>query len=114
MPQSIDDDKPVGKTDCSKSGTLIAPVTIETFDNSKIPKGIEIKQIWMKNNDSWRQIHFNKDETNAKENSISSVARDCPNYVIKPEKKIIVVVELKYNGRNYFVRTSQTKLETAY
>ena len=113
MPQSIED-KPVGKVDCSKSGTLIAPVTIETFDNSKLPKGIEIIRVWMKNNDGWRQIQFNRNERSIKETSINSVARACPNYVIKPEGKIIAAVEVKYRGKNYFVRTSQVKLEVVY
>lgn len=113
MPQVVSDN-PIEKPDCSKSGSLIAPVTIETADNSKLSKGIEIKQVWIKSNDVWRQIQFNKDETDKKENSIYSIARACPNYEIKPEKIIIVVVELKYKGKSYFVRSSQTKLVAAY
>jgi hypothetical protein len=112
MPQIIDDN-PI-KPDCSKSGSLIAPATVETANNSKLPTGIEIRQVWIKSNGVWRQIQFHKDETNKKENSIRSVARACPNNDIKQEKEIIVAIELKYKGKSYFVRSSQTKIQTAF
>lgn len=113
MPGVISDNQNE-KPDCSKMGKLIAPVTIETANGARLPKGFEIKQIWIKNNDAWRQIRFNKDETNVKETSIYAVARDCPNEKFNADKEIIVVVELKYKGKSYFVRSSQTKVEKVY
>lgn len=113
MPQ-VSGDKPTEKPDCSKSGALIAPVTIETANGSKLPSGIEIKRIWIKNSGVWQQIQFNKDEINIKANSIYSVARDCPKNEIKPEKETIIAVEFNYKGKSFFVRSSQTKLEAAY
>ena len=113
MPQ-ISGNNPTEKTDCSKSGALIAPVTIETANNSELPAGIEIKRIWTKNSGVWRQIQFNKGETDIKANSIYSVARDCLKNEIKPEKETIIAVEFDYKGKSFFVRSSQTKLEAAY
>jgi hypothetical protein len=100
--------------DCSKTGKLIAPVTLENTNGGRLPKQIEILRVWIKNNDSWRQISFNKDEINHKESSIYAVARACPNEKFKAEKEIIVVVELKYKGKSYFVRSKQTETEKVY
>lgn len=113
MPQVIGDN-PNEKIDCSKNGLLIAPITIESVNNSKLPKGIEITRLWIKNNGVWSQIKFNKDETNAKETSIYAVARDCPNEKFNADKEIIAVVEVKYKGKSYFVLSNQTKVQKAY
>lgn len=100
--------------DCSKSGSLIAPVTIESANGSTFPKGIEIKQIWIKNNNLWLKFRFNKDETNVKESSIFSVGRECPNDKFDDEQTVIIVVELKYKSKSYFVRSNQTKIEKVF
>ena len=113
MPQVIGDN-PNEKIDCSKNGSLIAPITIESVNSSKLPKGIEITRLWIKNNGVWIQTKFNKDETNAKETSIYAVARDCPNEKFNADKEIIAVVEIKYKGKSYFVLSNQTKLNKAY
>jgi len=113
MPQIISDD-PKEKPDCLKSGSLIAPVTIESADKLKLPKEIEIKQLWIKSGDVWQQVQISKNETNKKENSIYSIARTCPNGKINRESLITLVVELKYKGKSYFVRSNQTKLMAVY
>ena len=100
--------------DCSKSGNLIAPATIETEDEKKLPTNLEIKKYWIKNNGIWLSMSFNKDETETKANSIYSVARTCPNDKFNVDIEIVAVVELKYKGKSYFVRSSQTKLFTTH
>jgi len=107
MPRIIDDNQ---KIDCAKNGNLIAPMMIETVDKKKLPSNLTVKQIWIKNNNIWQKILFNREETESKESAISTVARACPSDKFDVDKEIIAVVELKYKGKTYFVRSSQNKL----
>jgi hypothetical protein len=111
MPMIIDEKQ---KRNCSRDGSLIAPVTIETNDKTNLPGGFEIKRIWLKSGDFWQSAVFNKDETVVKENSISSIARACPDSKFKVNEPVKIVVEIKHKGKTYFVASNQTKLERVY
>ena len=111
MPTVIDENQ---KQDCAKTGTLIAPVTIETVDNSRLPSALKIERLWIRSGGIWRQYLFNKDETSVRKNSIYSVARGCPDPGFKIDEPVKIVVEIKRKGRSYFIASSQTQLEKAY
>lgn len=100
--------------DCSKTGTLIAPVTIVTANDSSLPKDVEIKRIWIHSDGFWRDFSFNANETNVMEKSLYTIARACPDSKLKVDKPIKVVVEIKHKGKSYFIRSSQTKLEKVF
>jgi len=114
MPGVMDENQGKTKQICSETGSLIAPFLIETNNNSSLPKGIQFKSIWIKNNGFWWSNTPNKAETETKENSISSVARACPSSKLTADKPIKVVIQVTYKGKSYFISSNQTKLEKVY
>lgn len=99
--------------DCSKSGRFIVGTTISVADESALPPEIEVSRVWVYIDGSWWNGVFNKEETTITEKTIRTVARDCPQKVLRGGEKVKVVVALSHKGKTYYLRSTQDKLYAA-
>lgn len=94
---------------CSKSGRFYVVATLLNVDESVLPSGIKIKDVWINQKNIWWKGTFNEDETTISDNKIRTVARDCAENLFRKNmsKKIKVIISLTFQGRTYYLRSSQ-------